>query len=50
MKELLTWLQANKEWLTTYSTSEIVDLAVACGMDRSAVAAWATSERFRHAA
>lgn len=50
MKEFLKWLEENSERLKTYSVAEIVDLAVACGHDRAAIARWATSERFRNVA
>jgi hypothetical protein len=47
MTEFLDWLEKNKERLTTYSPSEISDVAIACGFDRSVVAMWETKERFR---
>lgn len=50
MKNLLDWLEFNKEILTTYSLDEIQDLAIAAGHDRSAVAQWFTHERFKRAA
>lgn len=50
MREFLDWLERNSEHLKTYSVSEIVDVAIASGMDRKVVAQWATRERFRHVA
>lgn len=49
IKELKTWIEKNSEQFKTYTTDEIVNLAIACGFERRAVAAWATSQRFQTA-
>ncbi len=49
IKELKAWIEKNQNQLKDYSITDIVNLAIACGFDRSAVAAWATSQRFQNA-
>jgi hypothetical protein len=44
------WLQEHHDRFKTYSLDEISDIAIACGWDRSVVAQWLTSERFKGAA
>ena len=48
IKELKAWIEKNKE-LATYTTQEIVDLAIACGFQRSAIAQWQTQKKFKEA-
>ena len=47
MHELKMWLESNKDHLKDYSLDEKVDLAIAAGMDRIAVAQWRASQTFQ---
>ncbi len=49
MKELKAWIKAHPEVLIDYSTEDLVNLAVACGFQRSAIAQWVTSRKFKEA-
>lgn len=48
-KELTAWITRNKDQFSKdkYSLDDIVNLAIACGLDRSAVAQWRTAQMFK---
>jgi hypothetical protein len=50
-KTLKRWIADHEEQFKTehYTTSHIVDLAIACGFDRTAIAQWKTSKLFKEA-
>lgn len=51
LKDLQRWVRDHEEQFKAedYTTNHIVDLAIACGFDRVAVAQWQTSQRFKEA-
>jgi hypothetical protein len=49
IKALKHWIETHPDQLATYTTDDIVNLAIACGFDRQAVSQWATSQRFKEA-
>lgn len=50
-KELKRWVeqQAEKFKAENYTTDDIVNLAIACGFERTAVARWQTQKLFKEA-
>jgi len=51
-KELTAWIADHKNQFEKekYTLDEIVNLAIACGFDRSAVAQWRVQQTFRKVA
>lgn len=51
-KELVFWISAHQAQFDKdkYTLDDIVNLAIACGFDRSAVAQWRTQKMFRKVA